>query len=312
MAVQTAVKTVHGRGTANFERELDAGRNNTWWIQGWGAALDGFDLGFRAAPLAGGHDVRAVGAGVQAVHFASPTGLTADGVSILTNDYPNPSHAKMSVLGIASDTSDANGLYLFTQPPQPGGSSPSYTFPDSVTGGYAGLAGFNVFYPFTTSDHYVQSISASLTANSIGAGSLTINPKISVSINDNSGHTGGGSASLVYVGIPTGSGVQAAAASWSPGAGTSSATFTTSERFAASAFVLIAGFDITFGSGTDHQVANISLSAGNDTVLVDWTQNTSNWTATVYFRPSLAISDAAGHSISSSSTFTAYVFLLPA
>jgi hypothetical protein len=313
MAVQTAIKTVHGRGTAKFDRELNSGHGSDGWkIKGWGAALDGFDMRFAIAPIAGGHDVRGVGAGVQAVHFAPPTGLSVEAVSTLTNDEPNDSSSKMSVLAIASDTSDTNQLYLFTQPPQPGGSSSSYQFPGAVSSGYAGLAGFNVFYPFSTSDHYVQSISASVGNNTIGSTTQTISPTISVSINDNSGHSGGGSASLVYVGIPTGSNVQAAQDSWSPGGGATYATFTTSERFAASAFVLIVGFDITFGSDTDHQVSKISLSAGNDTVLVNWTQNTSGWTATVYFRPSLEISDSAGHTISSSATFTTYVFLLPA
>lgn len=313
MGVQTAVKTVHGRGTAKFDREFNSGHGKEdWKIKGWGAALDGFDMRFAIAPLAGGHDVRGVGAGVQAVHFAPPTGLSVEAVSALTNDDANDSSSKMSVLAIASDTSDANQLYLFTQPPQPNGPAPGYQFPVAVSSGLAGFAGFNVFYPFSTSDHAVQSISAALSNNIINSPTQTISPTISVSISDNSGHSGGGWASLVYVGIPAGSGVQEARDTWTPGGGATYVTFTTSERFAASAFVVITGFDITFGSDTDHQVTKLSLSAGNDTVLVDWTQSGAAWTATVYFRPSLEISDSAGHTISPSATLTTHVFLLPA
>lgn len=315
MAIQTAIKTVHGRGVANFERDLNGpGHGEHWSIEGWAAALESFDLSFTPG-VSGGHNVRAMAACVDAVHFAAPHALTAPAVTALINDQGDDALTKMSIFAMTSDTSDANTLYLFSQPPVVAGNAVTHTFPGAVSMGIAGLGGFRVTYPLSeTSDHHVRTVSAVLSNNVITSGTQ-ITPTISVSIQDNSGHSGSGSAAIVYAGVPSGSNIPSPQkATWNPSYGTTTAVFTNlATRGHAQAFVILTDFTISYGSSTDHQVKQISVSAGNDTVLIDWSQGTSGWTATVSFMPAMVLHDDSGNVVSAtSSSLNAYVFLIPA
>ena len=309
MAIQTALKTGHGRGTVDFTSEIQSSDLDP--IHAWGAALDSFDLRFGAdGALAGGHPVRGLSAMVKAAQFARPNSLSAVFGSGLTDDNADPSTTKLGIVGITSDRSDS--LYLFTAPPVYAGPT-SHTFPGTVSVGAVGLAGLDVSSPLTKGSLDVRAIS-SLVSGGIVTNTTSITPDVQIAIGDNSGYFCMGNASLLYVGIPSGSTIPAPkTTAWALTQPPVSVSFQgLPARTKATALVLITSFTITYGSA-QHNLSEVSLTAGNENVVIGWQQqNNGTWTATVSFLPSMSMSDGAGNTASTVSNVSLCIFLLPA
>lgn len=307
MAVQTAVRTVHGRGVADFSRAFNnPGKGSS--IVSWGASLDGFELGFGPAPLSGAHDVNALQASILGTRFAASHDLSVVAQCGLWDEVPHMTFVKMSILGIVSDsgtTSSPNQLYLYNDGPFDNGAR-SHTFPSAPAWATAVLSGVEMWFPGGAQQ--LQSATAGI--NDISLSGSMVNCTLQSNFFGSSMASGTGG--ILYIAGTSGSPILVSdLVKWSPGSSYATATFKNVSFSSATAVLLLNSFNISFG-GVEHQVQKISLSIGNATTVIDWSASASGgWNANVSFFPWLVIQDTDGHQLDSSSYVTVQVLLIP-
>lgn len=306
MAVQTAVKTVHGRGVADFSRAFSPGRGAS--IVSWGASLDGFELSFGPALFAGAHSVNALQAAILGTRFAPSHDLSVIAQCGLWDEVPHLTFAKMSILGIVSDSSDTspNQLYLYNDGPLENGYQ-SHTFPSAPAWATAVLSGVQMWFPGGAQQ--LQSATALITDIGLSESTISCN----LASNFYGSEVASGNGGILYMAGPSGSPIPVSeVVTWSPGESYATATFNNLSFNSATAVLLLNGFNISFGSGIEHQVQKISMSIGNPTTVINWSGSSGAWTANVSFFPWLVIQDTDGHQLDSSSNVTVQVLLIPA
>lgn len=307
MAVQTAVRTVHGRGVADFSRAFNnPGKGAS--IVSWGAALDGFEMSFLHSPIKGAHSVNALQAAILGTRFTPSHDLSVVAQCGLWDDELHVTFARMSILGIVSDNSDASLLYLYNDGPLNNGSL-SHTFPSAPAWATAVLSGVQMWFPGEAQQ--LQSATAAISDISPPGSTITC----TLGSNFYGSAIASGNGGILYVAGPGSSPILiSGVVTWHPGDTYQTATFTNLSFNSATAVLLLNGFNISFGYSVEHQVAKISMSIGNATTVINWSgpDSSGKWTATVSFFPWLWIQDDSWHQLDASSNVTVQVLLIPA
>lgn len=306
MAIQFDLTTIRGSGAAKFRSlKLHQKRNAV----SWGVLVDSFDLKFGLAPLTGAHDVRSILARVDAVRFDE--NVEAVVKSGLENDAADRSSSKVGLLGFLCDDSDDSHLYLYNDGPRKPGDY-SHDLPGSADWAAAALAGYEVQYPASMSDHQVMSFSASVSSPLPLTTTTSLSYSNSANIGDDSGNSGSGSVSCLSIAAPAGLNIPPPFVSnWQVGWGQISAEFPGLDSPTGSAVILPTGLNLSYGDD-DHQVARIHFSAGNETSVINWDKDQNGkYTAKVTWIPQMEIEDTVGNVASSDSVANFLVLLLP-
>jgi hypothetical protein len=187
------------------------------------------------------------------------------------------------------------------------GQSTTIQFDQAVAHTWAVLAGFQASYG---SDHHVKTIKvAADTGHDNSPSAVQVDAE--VTIEDDSGHSDGGTLYVMGIGQTADDGCQFKSHTWKPGQGQVVLTWENQPAPLDYAWVFIQGFELSYGR-KDHEVKTITVDAGNATLVTSSAEGRLGYTWTITFTPDLAMHDDSGNAQSGQSSLDLLIMAVPA